>query len=101
MDKYKAPKLKIKTSKAEYGESAEDKQDMQLQNPGSKTKIVPMSQSLKLIPNRGKTTRMTTEDEVDPNIMDARAGTKEVMDRGMEMMKIKNELKLRKKLQGM
>lgn len=99
MENYKKPKLKIKSGYS--SDVAEDKQDMELQMPKGKPQYAPMSQSLKLIPPKGKTTRMTTEEETEPNIMDARAITNDAAKVGIKRLRLENEKKMKKKLQGM
>lgn len=100
------PKLKLK--KKPYEQEMEDEEqdgvedEMELEQGAKKPEYIPMSQKMKLIPNReGKTTFRKSPDEAEMNIQDARMFTGEAMKEGMAKQRLKRELMIRKKLKGM
>lgn len=112
------PKLKLK--KKPYEQEMEDEEqdgvedEMTLDQGAKKPEYIPMSQKMKLIPNRsggvlsdgdkspcGKTTFRKSPGEAEMNIQDARMFTGEAMKEGMAKQRLKRELMIRKKLKGM
>jgi hypothetical protein len=100
---YRKPKIKIKnvdTSKTVVKGKSSDEYPS-FDETGGQVKMAPVADKIRLVRPEGKTTYRKASGPAEPNIIDERANTNEMAKEAIRKMRLKNEMKLKKSIEGM